>query len=161
MRISTVLLVFVVCALSTAASPQTTQPPFSLNISADKFTFKAGSDVYINIQMTNTSNHNVDCTMNPTSHAVDRAYQYEVHDINGHLIKEKLREHPEIGGTFQIWPCTLKPGQTTHDRDNLISRIYDLSRPGTYVIQVSRFIAGDDKSKGTVKSNKFAITVTP
>ena len=50
-----------------------------------------------------------------------------------------------------------KPGDTfTRDLD--VSGLYDLSQPGNYTVQVSRF---DDESKTWVKSNTVTITIVP
>jgi len=38
--------------------------------------------------------------------------------------------------------------------------LFDMSKPGTYTVQVSRGISSDEK-KGAVKSNQITITVTP
>jgi hypothetical protein len=157
-----ILLLGGVLALLGAASAQSSQLPFSIGISAERPVVKAGSDVFIQIQMVNTSNHDVDCTRVPTN-ASDRAYQYDIRDSRGNLAEKMTLapKHPEIKETFSIWPCVLKPGESTSKDDNLISKLYDLSRPGKYVVQVSRFISGARKEEGVVKSNTITITVTP
>jgi len=147
-------------AVRDPASAQSSQPPFSISITAEKPEIKAGSDVYIKIQMTNTANHAVDCTRAP-SNGSDRAYQYEVREIGGAPPSKVARPHPEIGETFHSWPCVLNPGESTTMDDSLISKLYDLSRPGKYSIRASRFISGDRKENGVVKSNTITITVTP
>jgi hypothetical protein len=69
-----------------------------------------------------------------------------------------LIPHPEqIPGHFRL--CNLKPGETITN-DSRISWLFDMSRPGKYVIQVSRTIPEDDKSS-VVKSNSITVTVIP
>jgi hypothetical protein len=136
----------------------TSQPPFSLNLSAAADNVTAGSDVHVKIEMKDVSNHDVDCTGAP-SNGLDRAYQYEVRDDRGRLVPKIVKKHPEIGETFSTWPCRLKPGETATAAGGLISRLYDMSRPGQYTIQVSRSIS-DNPKDGVVKSNKITITVT-
>ena len=59
-----------------------------------------------------------------------------------------------------IWPCILKPGES-NNFDSYIGRRNDMSRPGKYVIQVSRFIVSSHKENGVVKSNAVTVTVLP
>jgi hypothetical protein len=134
--------------------------PFSISLSTQKPEIKAGSKVWVQIQMTNLSNHDVDCTRAP-SNGSDRAYRYEVRDEAGNAVGPFARKHPEIGETSNIWPCILKAGEATTKDDNLLSGLYDMSKPGKYVVRVSRFVSGTRKEDGVVKSNEITITVTP
>ena len=69
--------------------------------------------------------------------------------------------HPEIKEDSSIWPCVLlKPGGS-NSFDSYIGRRNDMSRPGKYMIQVSRFISGTRKEDGVVKSNTITVTVVP
>jgi len=144
-----------------SASAQPPQPPFSITISAEKTEVKTGSEVFIKIQMKNTSGHEVDCSMAPTN-GWDAAYQYDVRDTHGNLAERKLLApgHPEIKEDSSIWPCILKPGES-NNFDSYIGRRNDMSRPGKYVVQVSRLIVSGHKESGMVKSNTITITVTP
>jgi hypothetical protein len=141
------------------ASAQPPQPPFSITIRAEKPDIKAGTEVFIKVRMKNVSDHEVDCTRVPTN-GWDGAYQYDLRDIRGNLAERKLLvpNHPEIKESSSIWPCILKPGESTND-DHIISRLYDMSHPGKYLIQVSRLISGGHKEDGVVKSNTITITV--
>lgn len=53
---------------------------------------------------------------------------------------------------------TLQPGETL-PKDALISKFYDLSRPGKYTIQVSRTVP-NELGAGTVKSLAITIRIT-
>ena len=162
-----ILLGILILGVTGIACSQTSQQPFTITISAEKSEVKSGEDVGIDIVMTNTSNHDVDCTGNAIN-ALDRNYRYEVIDQQGPVPKIR-RKHPEIGEDRSPWPCTIKPGETAHAAGGLISILYDFHRVGTYTIQVSRPIWGDNQRPGTagkvennepeVKSNVITITV--
>jgi hypothetical protein len=154
-------LLFATLAVSISALDRSPQLPFSITISAEKPDVKTGSEAYLKVRMKNISDHEVDCTRVPTN-GWDGAYQYDVRDSHGNLAERILPVpgHPEIKDTSSIWPCILKPSESTND-DHIISRLYDLSHPGKYVIQVLRLINGGHKEDGVVKSNTITITVTP
>jgi hypothetical protein len=52
----------------------------------------------------------------------------------------------------------LKPGEAQAGTAT-ITRLYDLSRPGNYTIQVSQPLS-DNPEDGVVKSNTITVTVT-
>lgn len=149
------------------AYPQESRQPFTITISTEKPQVKSGDPIYIDVVMTNSSDHDVDCTGNGVN-ALDRNYQYEVIDQQGPVPKIG-RKHPEIGESGSAWPCVIKPGGTAHAAGGLISILYDFHRPGKYTIQVSRPVWGDDQRPGTagkvenhepkVVSNTITITV--
>jgi len=162
-----ILLGFLMLGITGVASSQTYQQPFTLTVSTDKPEVKSGDPVYIDIVMTNTSDHDVECTGNGIN-ALDRNYRYEVIDEQGPVPKIR-RKHPEIGEDGSLWPCVIKPGGTAHAAGGLISILYDFHRPGKYTVQVSRPIWGDDQRPNTfgkvedshrgIKSNIITITV--
>jgi hypothetical protein len=156
-RLMGLLLISSTLALGTSPDKSS---PFSIRITTDKSEVKAGSDIFIKIQMTNTSSHTIDCTKVP-SNGSDIAYQYDVRDMSGNPALKVPKEHPEIGAPFHVWPCVIKPGESTTLDQNLINREYDMSRPGKYAISVSRFIEGDRKGAGIVKSNVITVSVIP
>jgi hypothetical protein len=132
--------------------------PFSLSLSADRTEVTAADEVVIKVRMTNTSDHDLNCS-SMYAGGVDNAYQYLVKDAEGKPVGKRNRPHPEIGDAGSIVLCTLKPGESV-TRENRLSRLLDLSHPGKYVIQVARK-AGDSEGKGTVTSNKLILTVAP
>jgi len=133
--------------------------PFSITISTDKPTVKAGSDVYVEIRMTNTSNHSVDCT-HQSQDFLDRSFEYEVRDGSRKLIPKLERNVPLESDGVSGSPRSIKPGETCEAFGGYVSHPYDMSRPGEYTIQVSRRISGNPRD-GVVKSNRITITVTP
>ena len=151
--------------LGTAVLAYSQTAPFKIALSAAKSRVTAGDPVNLVVVMTNTSDHDVDCTYN-YSNALDRNYVYEVTDEKRqpvHTIEKKFH------GGSDIWPCILKPGQSTQTGGGQISVLYDFSRPGKYTIQVSRKVWGDENRPGTygkgsgqpgiVKSNTITVTV--
>ena len=56
--------------------------------------------------------------------------------------------------------CTVRPGETRTESQD-VARIYDMTRPGKYVIQVFRAISSTNEKAGLVGSNKITVTVTP
>jgi hypothetical protein len=159
-KMLSLLLVIIFTAVPQTSPAQTPKVPFSITISTDNPEVRAGADVFIKIKMTNHSNHAVDCTRAP-SNGSDRAYEYDVRVLGGGATPKVIRPHPEIGETFSSWPCTLSPGESTTMDDTLISKLFDMSRPGTYSITVTRFISGNRKEDGLVKSNILKVMVRP
>ena len=151
-----VLLAGATVAALAAGPGRPVEPALSLALSTEKPVVKAGEEIWIKIQLTNKSKQDVNCTSADVG-PVSLSYQYDVRDSAGNPVK-KLIAHPElIPGHFRF--CNLKPNETISN-DNRISWLYDMTRPGKYIIQVSRSISEDEKS-GVVKSNAIIITVTP
>lgn len=146
--------------------PNHSKAPFTLSLSAAKSEIKAGDPVDIRVVMTNTSDHDVDCTYDYRN-ALDRNYVYEV---AGEKAQGVAKIEKENHGGSDIWPCVLKPGQSTPTGGGRISVLYDFSQPGKYNIQVSRPVYGDEGRPGTfgtgsdhppfVRSNTVTVTVT-
>jgi hypothetical protein len=139
---------------------QIKSPPFVITLSADKPAVTAGSDVYLSVRITNTSNHDVNCSAIP-SEGIDLAYKYNIRRISGEPVAKIVSHFPR---SFSVLPpCTLKPKEFDESKGGIIiSRLYDMSSPGTYIIQVLRPIANSGNPKyGFVKSNELTITVLP
>lgn len=152
------LFSFVILGIWTCLGANAQQPKKSeleLRLSAPKTTVKAGSDIYIRIDMTNTSDHPVDCSTSYVS-GTDRRFRIEVRDANGNSMKKKDLNPDMMPGSFAS--CTLPPGESTW-RDDRVSWANDLTHPGVYTIQVSRVVGQDEND--VAQSNKITITVTP
>jgi hypothetical protein len=74
------------------------------------------------IKLTNTSDHNVDCSM-AYSNSLDRRYIYEVRTPAGSLVAKRARKHPEIGEPGSFYPCTINPGQSTRWNEEPVPRL--------------------------------------
>jgi len=141
-------------------------PPFTLRIdaysagtAADHLVVKAGAEVGIDIVKTNTSKHEEDCVaIHNNMTGLDDKYQFDVRDSGGNPVDKRGIEHPEP----LITPpgsCTLKPGESQASGGNTITRLFNLSRPANYTIQVSQPVS-DNPEDGVVKSNTITVTIT-
>lgn len=163
MRILFGMLIF---WMSSAACAQTSQKPFTITLKTDKPQVQVGDGVYLTVTMTNTSDHDIDCSRD-WSNALDRNYIYNVIDEYGQVPIIEKQYH----GGSRLSLCIIKPGETSIPSGGLISRIFDFNRPGKYTIQVSRGVWGDnnrpgtagtgDNNQGFIKSNTITITVLP
>lgn len=113
------------------------------------------------IRKTNTSDHEI---IKKTRSSRGYGYDYEVRNSNGKLVGPK---HPnEIivvsdvkGGMGSCAKCNvLQPGESIIELLPLGG--FDMSKPGTYTIQVSAHITNDPNSD-VVKSNIITVTVLP
>lgn len=150
------IALFLICAAYTHMSAvfgQTPNGAFSIALSTEKPTVTAGSNVDIRIELTNTSDHVVDCATAYVG-GFDRRYLYNVLDKDGKSVPGIDPER--YPGSYQF--CNLDPGESTGNGERLISWLHDFTKPGTYTVQVSRFI-GNDEEQGVVKSNTITITV--
>ena len=156
MRTSMFFLLSTFVALWLCSPLYAGQPSFTVAIRAENPTVKRGVEAVIELQLTNISYQNVDCT---TVHVkgLDRRYRYEIKNNNGDQVQKLQRKHPDVGESGSFHPCTLAPGKSTNWVEERIGATYDLSQPGTYNVQVWR--------KGTegneIRSNTLTITVTP
>jgi hypothetical protein len=134
--------------------------PFTVRISIENSTVKAGSPVTLDISLKNTSTQ--DLTLNGGFDAsvpgVDTGNWFEVRDSLGKLIPRRER-NSKIPLDMTPLFHTLGPGESFTEHED-INQLYDLSRPDKYVIRVSRVIP-KELGKGTVKSNEITVTVTP
>jgi len=122
----------VLSLLGIAVNAYSQTAPFKLTLSAPKSQVQAGNPVNITVVMTNTSDHDVDCTYD-YSNALDRNYDYDVTNEKGQRVKEIEKKYH---GGSDIWPCILRPGQSTPTGGGRISVLYDFSQLGKYTIQV-------------------------
>jgi hypothetical protein len=77
---------------------------------------------------------------------------------NKHPTTKKVYPHPELATGSAILERIIQPGgEISVDQD--ISRLYDMTKPGKYVIQASREIP-KEMGGGVVRSNSITATVT-
>ena len=140
-----------------------TPAPFSLTVSTAKPEVKVGGLIFVDVVMTNTSDHDISCD-SYWHDAIDQNYRYDVVYEDGQPAEKIVRKTPS-----DAYPCIIGPGQTSKS-GGAVNRIFDFSRPGKYTIQVSRDVWGDDSKPNTwqthqndpeieIKSNIITITV--
>jgi hypothetical protein len=161
LRLSLPLSLIVASGLSAAPDEGT------IKISTAKGSVKAGSDVTIEVIFTNTSkNHIVFASGAKREDQGELDYTVEVRDSSSARATETGRGHTlrtgedsPSGETYLIISSTMNidvpPGGTVR-REILINRLYDLSKPGKYTIQVERIIGS---SSVVIKSNALPVTV--
>jgi hypothetical protein len=160
MKIFYALFSFALAAIP--PSVQTGQVPFSIAISTQSDLMKAGSEILVEITLTNTSNHEIRVGKAPGNlPQAESEYSIEVRDSKGRVAPDtdygrKVRQK-------KIWfyrsrdSVTLQPGESLKD-GALITKLYDLSHVDRYTVQISRLIP-EQWGRGTAKSNYINITV--
>lgn len=128
------------------------QQPFTLRIAAD-LPFKGGSNMFIRITETNTSDHVVNCTAYDAAFTSDLSFTYNVRDDHGRPLKMRPDAY---NYAVALRRCALSPGKS-NSREHLISWLFNLI-PGKYPIQVSR--KADDDGDSFVRSNVISFEVT-
>jgi hypothetical protein len=142
------------CALSSARGATT---PFTLTLEAEENPIKAGSEVKVGITLRNSSNHAIDVGLG----LAEMDYALGVRDSQNRIPPETefARKSKGRGYFSNETVFTLQPGETLPKEMLVISKFYDVSRPGKYTIQVSRAVP-KELVGGTVKSNAITITIT-
>jgi surface-anchored protein len=158
MRNLFVTMLIASCAFAALASGTAPQP-FKISISTEKSEVKAGTDVWVKVSVTNTSNHVMDMSANINDMiGVNPNYTFDVRNSAGTPAAKRTYKHLELATGSPIFR-SLKPGESLTDEQNL-SRLDDFSQPGQYQIQVSQRVSDNDKD-GVIKSNTITVTVTP
>lgn len=125
--------------------------PFSITIRGPA-ECKSGSEIEIRFLVTNTSDHDID--MSSVYRAgVDLAFRYEIHNSKGQL----LEATKVLRLALSPIQYSLAPGRT-REGGTLISRLFAMSKPDRYEIQMSRVTSGDAKAL-VVMSNKLTVNV--
>ncbi len=153
-----ILVLTAICAGPTPAQKHTAKPPFTLVLTAEKPTVSLGSDVWVKVRWTNTSDEELNASAYvDKSTNLDLNYSLEFRDSGGRPVP-KIPDKSPVGRFFDAQFGALKPGETI-DNDISLRRLYDLNRPGKYTLQVSRRVP-EALGGGTIKSNIITITVS-
>lgn len=169
-RVHALVLASIAVALPTISSAQSAKPPLSLSIRPAKGDAKAGSTVQIEITVKNISDHDISWGTAYVAPFVEVTDQANIVDGNGAKIPEtefgtRVMGHrtpddearsPSIVFGKDVW-VPLKAGKSFTYQLNL-DKLYDLSLPGKYVVQIERL---DIDSNIAIKSNKITVTVIP
>jgi hypothetical protein len=170
-QIRSLLLVAIVAAFGAKLAPSA-QPPLTITISfSDGDVVKTGSGILVFVTLTNHSDKTASSSQDYAGY-----YTMDVKDARGISAPDsedgrKARAHMDacrnstkkdvcggrkFGGIGLI--SQLKPGESWHE-ELLITKYYDMSRPGKYTIQLERKLP-EELGKGTVRSNPITVTVT-
>ena len=122
--------------------------------------FKTNSEVRLSIALKNTTNHNISIpvTMGPA----EFVYQIEAKDAKGNAAPytkygRGVMVDKTVGARTSAIYVPLKPGETRQVAEVIVSKLFDLSKPGEYTIRVHRY---DDQNKVDIDSNELKLTVT-
>ncbi len=154
----TLMLVSITSVLAPSQNETAKEPPLTIVIAVETPVVKAGSGVSVNGRLTNTSSKPLDasgCYCGPSG--LDSYLTWEVRDDKGHLAAKKVYPHPELATGSAILDRIVKPGESLAGSQD-IGRLFDMTRPGKYVIQASRRVS-DEKDSEIVKSNKVTVTI--
>jgi hypothetical protein len=144
------------------------ESPFTLTLSSPQSTIHAGSEVKIDITLTNVSQQDIYyfpvITGRPSD--MEGGFRLDVRDSENKRVQETahgMKVHdseptrtPHRGSVFSTRQ-TIKPGGTLL-RSRVLSEEFNLSKPGQYTVQAER---ADPLTHLTAKSNKLVITVLP
>jgi hypothetical protein len=147
-----------VVLLLAAGLAQSSSAPFSIMIAAAHTEMKSGSEVKVNVTVTNISNRDIGIKM--TSPLCD--YVVEVRDSAARLAPDTEQKRAQYCGadrtTGRDFVAQLKPNESV--RDSIpVSALSDMSQPGEYSVQVMRKTP-KDMGGVVVKSNTITINVT-
>ena len=134
---------------------QSNNLPYEIAITEETVTVAAGSDVWIKVNLTNTSDHDVREGALYTRGNLDSTLRFEVRDEHGKLVPKRTYPHPELGVFGSVRFRTIARSETVTE-DQQVSALYDMRKPGKYKIQVFK-----RNPKYDIKSNIITITVTP
>lgn len=134
--------------------------PFTLKVEAQSPSVVAGGKIVLEIALRNVSQGDlvVRQTMRPDQGEWD--YGVDVRDEKGDRVDQTKygRNREQIIRLLSSHMHTLKPDQTLNAEITL-SKLFDLTVPGRYTIQVSRHV-DDHESEPLVRSDTTTITVT-
>lgn len=160
----TILALLLLATASAALGPAQGHPPkepFIIQIIAAGPTVKVGIGVDIEILLKNTSAEPLSCSGGISDlTGQDPNFTIDVRNEHGQPVPKRVYPHPELAGGHPLMDCTVRPGETRTESQD-VARIYDMTRPGKYVIQVFRAISSTNEKAGLVGSNKITVTVTP
>lgn len=141
------------------AQSSSPKQPFTIVLTSEQPSVKVGVGVWVNVNLTNTSNKEIDTSANINSLTqIDPNFVFDVRDAAGNPVPKKVYKHPELASGKLIMGRFIKPKESLVEQQE-VSRLYEMSSPGRYVIQVSRPVS-KNPNDDIVKSNKLTITVT-
>lgn len=157
------MLAIAVVALSSQAAVEFGQspPPLTISISVVNPTVKVGTEIRIHVVLRNVSDKAMLIPTSPDPSEAELHYRVQVRDKSEKDAPETTYGHTvrTTGFSGSEMKISLQPGGTL-EQDTLLRKLFDLSTPGVYEVQLSRRVPYDPNGE-TVKSNMITITVTP
>lgn len=154
------LVVAIPCILAAGYATSFAQgvtTPFTLTLEAEQNPVKAGSEVRVNITLRNSSNRAFHMHLD----LAEMEYKMEVRDgqnkvpqLTDYAAKSKGRAYFSNDQIFY-----LQPGESLPKDPLILTKFYDMSRPGKYTVQVTRVVP-KELGSGVVQSNTITINVT-
>src|SRR5262249_21543663 len=131
-----------------------------ITIVAAQNSVKAGDPIEITVTMKNMSDHDITMVAVGSNSKAELNYEIIARDKNGEMLNETIYGKGLKGGVAGSRKLfTLKPGAEITETSD-INKLYDMSMPGEYVIQVEKELPASE-GKGMIKSNTITVTVTP
>jgi hypothetical protein len=165
-----VLMSFLLIILTTIAAnggqsqtqSQNAKPKFAITISTPQGVFSVSSDIAVDISLTNRSGRKIKMYWPNNGEASDSEYVMRVFDESGktpprtRVGRNIIDNDPGIRtGNIEIANRDVGDGEVLKHR-LVITKFFDLSKPGKYTIQLER-----GEGETAVKSNTITATVTP
>lgn len=141
-------------------------PGFSIVIGSPTAAIRITKPIEVTITVTNDTSHAIYWSSFVGKDSQYAAFHYDL-ELNGHEVETTFFHrkmsgknrpgdpHEVFGGSFVLLPHP--PGRMFEMRINL-RRLYSITKPGKYTLQVSRY---DATTKTTVYSNTLLLTIEP
>ncbi|MDE3163119.1 MAG: hypothetical protein KGL64_07655 [Acidobacteriota bacterium] len=151
------ILLSMFAACCTTLLPAAQQPVITIDSKTQAV--KLGQPIYIHIVLKNTTDRQFTVVRSVGGARGEQNYRISVIDTHGGPAArtkygEAREKHPEVNGSRST--KTLAPGQDVDEYVEL-TQMFDMSEPGTYILQVSRLSPFDRAV--ILKSNILAIKV--
>jgi hypothetical protein len=158
------LLLLTLFGLAGSSSAQSVGQPFIVTIQTAQSVVKVGSQIRVEVILTNTSGRDLGFTKSVGDETAESNYLINVSDGHGKPVAEtahhrRVRAENSLPVTHSNQIVTLKPGERLKEQA-ILNNLYDIGRPGRYVIMAQRDVP-QEQGKGVVKSNAVTITVAP
>jgi hypothetical protein len=160
--LSCLIFCFFICAIC-PGSPRSPNLPFSLTITVADPSVKLGTQVRVTITLRNISGHDIAFDRSSVPGEAEFHYSVLLYDEDGKPMPGTkywriLRGMEHETYTENVVSVTIHPNEEVKD-DFALNKLFDLSKPGKYTLQVTREIP-ENLGKGIVKSNLLTLVVT-
>lgn len=156
-------LAFVIsaCILYGTLSLVGAEIPVQLEISTPKMQFPTGSPITLTITLSNLSDVPITIGRVVGREQAEVDYTVLVKDTNGKLLPESKYGYAAANNRLIVsrTTATIPPGGTLSQR-SIITRLYDMTSPGEYVVTVQRALP-TVRSGLVVSSNQLTLRIVP